>query len=125
MGLAILVGTRKGLFVLRGDEGRRKWTVDDPLLAGWDVFHAIKHEDDLYAAANNWVYGATVQRSSDLGKTWERSEPLTLPEGSELEGREGLARRARRERRALARRGARHSVPIRRTRGKTGSRSGA
>ena len=48
MGQAILVGTRKGLFVLRGDESRREWTVDDPLLAGWDVFHAIKHEDDLY-----------------------------------------------------------------------------
>ena len=85
MGQAILVGTRKGLFVLRGDEGRRDWQVDDPLLPGWDVFHAIKHEDDLYVAANNWVYGATVQRSSDQGQTCERSEPLSLPEGSELE----------------------------------------
>ena len=84
MGQAILVGTRKGLFVLHGDDDRREWDVDDPLLPGWDVFHAIKHEDDLYVAANNWVYGATVQRSSDLGQTWERSEPLTLPEGSEL-----------------------------------------
>ena len=84
MGLAILVGTRKGLFVLRGDEDRRNWQVDDPLLAGWDIFHAIRHEDDLYVAANNFVYGATVQRSSDLGKTWERSEALALPEGSEL-----------------------------------------
>jgi photosystem II stability/assembly factor-like uncharacterized protein len=84
MGLAILVGTRKGLFILRGDEDRRTWQVEDPLLAGWDIFHAIKHEDDLYVAANNFVYGATVQRSSDRGKTWERSEPLELPEGSEL-----------------------------------------
>ena len=84
MGRAILVGTRKGLFVLHGDDDRRKWKVDDPLLSGWEIFHAISHDGDLYAAANNWVYGATVQRSSDLGKTWERSEPLTLPEGSEL-----------------------------------------
>jgi hypothetical protein len=67
MSHAILVGTRKGLFVLRGDEDRRNWQVDDPLLAGWDIFHAIRHEDDLYVAANNFVYGATVQRSSDLG----------------------------------------------------------
>jgi photosystem II stability/assembly factor-like uncharacterized protein len=84
VGLAVLVGTRKGLFVLRGDESRRDWQVEDPLLAGWEVFHAIRHEGDLYVAANNFVYGATVQRSSDLGKTWERSDPLVLPEGSEL-----------------------------------------
>src|SRR4026207_1264716 len=55
MGQAILVGTRKGLSALPGAESRREWTVDDPLLPGWDVFHAIKHEDDLYVAANNWV----------------------------------------------------------------------
>ena len=81
---SILVGTRKGLFVLRGDEGRRKWTVEEPLLPGWEVFHAVHHDGTLYAAANNFVYGATVQRSSDGGKTWERSEALGLPEETGL-----------------------------------------
>ncbi|HMI99999.1 MAG TPA: hypothetical protein VK488_09220 [Gaiellaceae bacterium] len=84
MSLAVLVGTRKGLFVLRGDEDRRQWTVEEPLLTGWDVFHAITHDGAVYAAANNFVYGATVQRSTDFGKTWERSEGLGLPEESGL-----------------------------------------
>ena len=84
MSLAILVGTRKGLFVLRGDEGRRTWKLEEPLLPGWDVFHATTHDGVVYAAANNFAYGATVQRSTDFGQTWERSEGLGLPEDSGL-----------------------------------------
>jgi photosystem II stability/assembly factor-like uncharacterized protein len=66
----LLVGTRKGLFVV-GDNG-----VEGPLLPGWEVFHALAHDGTIYAAANNWVYGATVQRSTDGGETWGRSEPI-------------------------------------------------
>ena len=84
MAPAILVGTRKGLFVLKGDETRRKWELEGPHLSGWDVFHAMKHDGSMYAAANHGVYGATVQRSDDGGKTWERSEGLGLPEDHEL-----------------------------------------
>ena len=82
----LLVGTRKGLFLLRGDESRRQWKLEGPLLTGWEVFHAIRDARDgaVYVAANNWVYGATVQRSDDLGESWERSEGLGLPENSEL-----------------------------------------
>jgi photosystem II stability/assembly factor-like uncharacterized protein len=86
VGFAILAGTRKGLFVLHGDEGRRDWRVEGPLLPGWEVFHAIADPRDgiVYACGNHFVYGATVHRSSDNGKTWERSEGLGLPEDSEL-----------------------------------------
>src|SRR4029453_4310187 len=84
MAPAILVGTRKGLFVLRGDDSRRTWRVEEPVLPGWEVFHATEHDGTLYAAANNFVYGATVQRSSDGGKNWERGEGLGLPEEGEL-----------------------------------------
>jgi photosystem II stability/assembly factor-like uncharacterized protein len=82
----ILAGTRKGLFLLRGDESRRKWQLEEPMLAGWSVFHATidPRDGSVYTAANNFVYGATVQRSKDLGKTWERSEGLGLPEESGL-----------------------------------------
>jgi photosystem II stability/assembly factor-like uncharacterized protein len=82
----ILAGTRKGLFLLEGDAGRRSWTVDEPSLEGWEVFHAVQDPRDgsLYAAANNPVYGASVQRSTDGGKTWTRSEGLGLPEDGEL-----------------------------------------
>jgi photosystem II stability/assembly factor-like uncharacterized protein len=86
MGVLLLVGTRKGLFLLRGDDDRRRFELDGPHLTGWDVFHAVTDPRDgaLYACANNFVYGATVHRSDDLGKTWQRSEGLGLPEESGL-----------------------------------------
>ena len=86
MGVLLLAGTRKGLFLLRGDDERRNWELDGPLLTGWSVFHAMQdpRDGELLVAANNWVYGGTVQRSRDLGRTWERSEGLGLPEESEL-----------------------------------------
>ena len=86
MSVLVLAGTRKGLFLLRSDDDRRDWSLDGPLLTGWEVFHAIVDPRDatLYACANNWVYGGTVQRSNDGGETWERSEGLGLPESSGL-----------------------------------------
>jgi photosystem II stability/assembly factor-like uncharacterized protein len=85
MSTAILAGTRKGLFILRSDDGR-DWEVEGPHLKGWDVFHATIDPRDgtLWVAANSWVYGGTVQRSTDGGKTWDRSENLGLPEESGL-----------------------------------------
>ena len=86
MGVAVLVGTRKGLFVLTSDENRRDWKVEGPHLTGWEVFHAMRDPRDgtLHAATNNWVYGATAHRSKNLGQTWERAEGIGLPEESGL-----------------------------------------
>ena len=86
MKLLVLVGTRKGLFLLSGDETRRKWKLDGPLLTGWSIFHAVLDPRDgsLHAATNNEVYGATVHRSEDGGRTWTRAEELGLPEDSGL-----------------------------------------
>ena len=68
---SLLVGTRKGLFVLSSDEDRRDWEVSEPLLTGWEVFHAVPDPRDgsVYAATNSFVYGATVHRSEDRGET--------------------------------------------------------
>lgn len=81
-----LVGTRKGLFLLGGDGDRRRWTVEGPLLDGWGVYHATydARDDTIYAAANHVVYGPTVQRSTDGGRRWRRSEKIRLPEDSGL-----------------------------------------
>src|SRR6266545_5990851 len=86
MGVLLPVGTRKGLFLLRSDDDRRSWEVEAPLLPGWSVFHATVDPRDgvLYAATNNFVYGATVHRSRDKGKTWGRADELGLPEESGL-----------------------------------------
>ena len=82
----VLVGTRKGLFVLESDEDRREWRLEGPQLPGWSIFHAVVDPRDgtIYAASNNEVFGATVHRSHDRGKSWARTEELGLPEESGL-----------------------------------------
>src|SRR5262245_57394228 len=84
--VVLLVGTRKGLFRIRGDESRRSWEVEGPELSGWEVMHAIADPRDgsLYACSTSLAYGATVHRSTDGGETWERSEQIGLPEESGL-----------------------------------------
>ena len=85
-GVLALVGTRKGLFLLEGDADRRGWQAEGPLLDGWGVYHATVDGRDgtIYAAANHYVYGPTVQRSTDGGRTWKRSRQIGLPEASGL-----------------------------------------
>jgi len=82
MGVLALLGTRKGLFLLTADDERNSWQVEGPLLDGWGIYHAVVDERDgtIYAAANHLVYGPTVQRSTDGGKTWKRSQQLGLPQ---------------------------------------------
>ena len=84
--MIILAGTRKGLFILESDEGRRDWQVEGPLVPGWEIFHAILNprDDVLYACSNTLAYGPNVHRSSDRGQTWEHAEQLGLPEDGEL-----------------------------------------
>ena len=83
MSVQVLAGTRKGLFVL--DPAGGGWSVEGPLLKGFEVFHAIQDDRDgaLYACTN-FFGGATVQRSQDGGKTWDRLEGIGLPEDGEL-----------------------------------------
>jgi photosystem II stability/assembly factor-like uncharacterized protein len=73
----LLVGTKKGLFLLGGGKARQ-------VLPGWEVFHAVNVGDTLLAATNSGFFGPSVQRSDDGGETWERPEGLGLPEESGL-----------------------------------------
>jgi photosystem II stability/assembly factor-like uncharacterized protein len=86
VGTLALVGTRKGLYFLLEGDDPRKWETEGPFLDGWGVFHAVVDARDgtIYAAANHLVYGPTVQRSTDGGRTWKRSRQLSLPEESGL-----------------------------------------
>src|SRR5215218_5396024 len=78
--IVLLVGTRKGCFLLESDEGRRDWSVRGPFCDGWPVFHAIHDPGSgaVYAAAASEWHGAGVWRSEDRGESWElSSEGLT------------------------------------------------
>jgi len=70
----LLIGTRKGLFIVESDD-RRSWTTRGPLCESWPVYHAI-HDPlggSLYAAAASEWHGSAVWRSPDLGETWALS----------------------------------------------------
>ena len=73
--VVLLVGTRKGVFVLDSDADRRDWTVRGPFCEGWPVYHALYDPADgtIYAAAASEWHGASVWRSADLGETWTQS----------------------------------------------------
>jgi photosystem II stability/assembly factor-like uncharacterized protein len=71
----LLIGTRKGLFVLESDEERRDWSVRGPFCESWPVYHAIHDASTgtIYAAAASEWHGSAIWRSDDLGETWTHS----------------------------------------------------
>ena len=85
----VLVGTRKGAFILTSDGKREKWDVSGPHFAGWEIYHLKGSPADpnrLYASQTSGWFGQIIQRSDDGGKTWFQpgtpaGEPTTTPEG--------------------------------------------
>jgi photosystem II stability/assembly factor-like uncharacterized protein len=71
----LLVGTRKGCFLLESDGDRRDWEVRGPFCEGWPIYHAVHDTESgtIYAAAASEWHGAGVWRSPDLGESWELS----------------------------------------------------
>jgi photosystem II stability/assembly factor-like uncharacterized protein len=70
----ILVGTRKGAFVLTADGKRDKWQVSGPFFGGWEIYHlkgSPVNPDRIYASQSSGWFGQQLQRSDDGGKTWE------------------------------------------------------
>jgi len=89
----LLVGTRKGAFLLESDESRRRWAVRGPFCEGWPVNHVILDPADgaIYAAAASEWFGTSVWRSRDLGETWtQSSEGLAFEDGMKLSKVSGL-----------------------------------
>jgi photosystem II stability/assembly factor-like uncharacterized protein len=70
----VLVGTRKGGFILTSDGKRERWDVSGPHFAGWEIYHIKGSPADpnrLYASQTSGWFGQQIQRSNDGGKTWE------------------------------------------------------
>jgi photosystem II stability/assembly factor-like uncharacterized protein len=85
----VLVGTRKGAFILTSDAKRKQWEVSGPHFAGWEIYHvngSPVDPDRLYASQSSGWFGQVIQRSSDGGKTWE------TPGGGPEQGPDGLPR---------------------------------
>ena len=77
----VLVGTRKGAFVITADGTRRDWKVDGPHFGGWEIYHvkgSPVNPDRLYASQTSGWFGQLVQRSDDGGQTWETNWTMAL-----------------------------------------------
>jgi hypothetical protein len=69
----VLVGTRKGAFILTSDGGRLDWQISGPHFGGWEIYHVAASPADpdrLYASQSGGWFGQVVQRSDDGGRTW-------------------------------------------------------
>jgi BNR/Asp-box repeat len=85
----VLVGTRKGAFILESDGKREKWNVSGPHFAGWEMYHmkgSLADPNRIYASQTSGWFGQIIQRSDDGGKTWHQpgtpaGQPATPPEG--------------------------------------------
>ncbi len=70
----VLVGTRKGAFILTSNENRERWDVSGPHFPGWEIYHmkgSPVNPDRLYASQTSGWFGQVIQRSDDGGITWE------------------------------------------------------
>ena len=88
-GVRVLVGTRKGAFILTADGKRDRWDVSGPHFAGWEIYHmkgSPVNPDRIFASQTSGWFGQIIQRSDDGGKNWiqpgtKPGEPTTTPEG--------------------------------------------
>jgi photosystem II stability/assembly factor-like uncharacterized protein len=82
-GVRVLVGTRKGAFILTSDGKREKWEVSGPHFAGWEIYHLKGSPVDpnrIYVSQTSGWFGQVIQRSDDGGKTWyQPGTPLEMP----------------------------------------------
>ena len=87
--IRILVGTRKGAFILSSNGKRKKWSIDGPHFAGWEIYHlkgSPVQPDRIYASQTSSWFGQIIQRSDDGGKTWSQPGSDGAGEKTEAEG---------------------------------------
>jgi photosystem II stability/assembly factor-like uncharacterized protein len=78
----LLIGTRKGGFILTADGLRKNWDINGPLFGGWELYHLKGSPADpnrLYASQTSSWFGQIIQRSDDGGKTWETPGGEKIP----------------------------------------------
>ena len=80
-GVRVLVGTKKGAFVISSDERRKDWNIEGPHFIGWELYHlkgSPVDQNRIYASQTSGWFGQVIQRSDDGGKTWHT--PGSKPE---------------------------------------------
>ncbi|MGB8648092.1 MAG: glycosyl hydrolase [Anaerolineae bacterium] len=85
--VTLLIGTRKGGFILRGNKARDKWKMQAPIMIGAVIHHMVLDPRDgetLLMAAHTGHLGPTIFRSLDGGETWQEAQrPPAFPKAAE------------------------------------------
>ncbi|MBI1179311.1 MAG: exo-alpha-sialidase [Alphaproteobacteria bacterium] len=73
--VVVLLGTKKGAFILKSDESRRDWALRGPFCEAWPINHVVADpaSGTVYAGGGNEWFGPAVWKSTDLGDTWSHS----------------------------------------------------
>jgi photosystem II stability/assembly factor-like uncharacterized protein len=82
----VLLGTRKGAFILESDAARRDWQLRGPYCETWPMNHVVADAatGTIYGGGGNEWFGPAVWKSEDLGQSWTHSsEGLKYAEGEE------------------------------------------
>ena len=71
----VLLGTKKGAFILQSDQTRQSWSQKGPFCETWPMNHVIADQatGTIYAGGGNEWFGPAVWKSPDLGATWTHS----------------------------------------------------
>jgi photosystem II stability/assembly factor-like uncharacterized protein len=83
----VLVGTKKGAFILTADGRRQRWKVNGPHFAGWEMYHlkgSPAEPNRIYASQTSGWFGQVIQRSDDGGKTWATPDGAPMPTPGEM-----------------------------------------
>ncbi|MBA3482289.1 MAG: exo-alpha-sialidase, partial [Pirellulales bacterium] len=89
----VLVGTKKGAFILTSDAKRQKWQVTGPHFAGWEIYHlkgSPVDPDRIYCSQSSGWFGQIIQRSDDGGQTWHQPGTPKGEPGGSAPGSEGM-----------------------------------
>ena len=80
--IRVLVGTKKGAFILTSDGTRKDWKINGPHFAGWEMYHLKGSPVDpnrIFASQTSGWFGQVIQRSDDGGKTWATPDGAPPP----------------------------------------------
>jgi photosystem II stability/assembly factor-like uncharacterized protein len=82
----ILVGTRKGTFLIEQQAGRWRPRLSGHAGVGVNFAASDPETGTLWAALGHGHWGAKLSRSTDGGESWEDAAPLAYPEGARYLG---------------------------------------
>ena len=113
----VLVGTRKGGFILSSEPARNQWSVFEPQFSGGkpvtldvlpgapsgsgpagDIFHMAFDPRDggtIIAVISSIIWGLEIHRSRDYGNTWQSSSEGPRFSDGDRDGEQGVAPGAR------------------------------